>query len=78
MSINEWILENLLTDREQVVIVWNGGSIDGITSIYETPIPAFIDMFGTAIQTALDSGTNPIQAINDSDPQNTLGFNDLI
>lgn len=41
-------------------------------------IEDFIELFGPALQTALDKGTNPIDEIKRSDPENQKGFNDIL
>ena len=73
--IKEWIKNNLITaDLDNTtVIVFN---LETYTISVE--MDAFIDFFGEVIQTALDNGEDVIQAIKDSDPNNELGYNDII
>lgn len=76
--VESWIRNNYLVGTLQFVgdcIVWGNGTI--YYGIY-TPIGKFIEMFGEAIQGALDSGSDVKQAIRESDPENIKGFNDIL
>lgn len=76
--VEDWILENLIFDRKKEEIVFNleddifGGIVIGVK------MTTFIDMFGGAIHQALLDGLDVKQAIRDGDPDNELGYNDLI
>ncbi|WP_036127319.1 hypothetical protein [Lysinibacillus sphaericus] len=78
MTTEEWIQENLIFDRKKEEIVFNseddifGGIVIGVK------MTTFIDMFGEAIQQALLDGLDVKQAIRDSDPDNELGYNNLL
>ncbi|MGF7045673.1 hypothetical protein J2T13_000133 [Paenibacillus sp. DS2015] len=78
MLAKEWLEKNYyISDSSAMgrVIVW--GNEQGYYGIY-TPIIKFIEMFGDAIQNALDNGEDVKQGIRDSDPENLLGFKDLL
>ena len=70
----DWIIKNLSLTREGTDIVF---SVDNMITVL-TPVNSFIEMFGEVIQTAIDNEEDVKQAIIDSDPDNTKGFNDLL
>ena len=76
--IENWIKQNYTVGRLDVLgecIVWGNGHI--FYGIY-TPIDRFIEMFGDAIQAALDNGDDVREAIRATDPENEKGFNDIL
>jgi hypothetical protein len=76
--VENWIKQNYMVGTLDVLgdcIVWGNGYI--FYGIY-TPIDKFIDMFGDAIQAALDTGRDVREAIREADPDNEKGFNDII
>lgn len=73
MSPSEWLMENLLFDRKREEIIFNKEFY-----VIGVKLDTFLGMFGEAIQTALDNGGNVRYSIVNSDPNNDLGYNDLI
>ncbi|OAB39156.1 hypothetical protein PMSD_04285 [Paenibacillus macquariensis subsp. defensor] len=76
--VKEWIVNNYTTGDIPITgtcIAW--GQENFSYGVY-TSIDNFIVLFGTVIQSALDNGVDVKQAIRDSDPENSLGFNDYL
>jgi len=73
MNIVEWIENEFVLSREGDGVVF-----DKTPYVIETKISDFSIMFGEVIQKALDDGVDPKQAIRDSDPENKIGYNDLL
>lgn len=73
MTVEEWIRWNFNLDRDAVEIL-----IPVDYYVVGVLISEFIRMFGKAIQDALDKDTDVISSIKDSDPNNDLGYNNLI
>ncbi|SDC86689.1 hypothetical protein SAMN05428987_3099 [Paenibacillus sp. CF095] len=78
MTSTDWINSNYLVVNDPYVgksVYWGNGVIYyGIL----TPVVKFIEMFGDAIQGAIDSQADVKQAIRDSDPDNSKGFNNIL
>lgn len=70
--------EYFMMDRNKTRIYFqnytNNGDIYDIIVLVEN----FIDMFGKAIQKAMDNNTDIMEEIRLFDPENNLGYNDLI
>lgn len=78
MTPEQWVRENYYVVNNDImgtVIVW--GNEQGFIGVY-TPIDKFVEMFGEAMQTAINAGKDVKQAIREADPENMRGFNDLL
>jgi len=73
LSVEEWIRSHFKLDRDAIEIL-----IPVDYYVVGVLITEFTRMFGEAIQNALNSETDVISAIKASDPNNELGYNDLI
>ncbi|GJM78898.1 hypothetical protein HMSSN139_13940 [Paenibacillus sp. HMSSN-139] len=87
-TARQWIFDNYDTVdwyREVFEPTYGEGYGDCITwpsraDIY-TPVGAFLEMFGEAIEQALAEGKDDVwikQAIRDIDPENNRGYNNLL
>lgn len=63
------------TDKKSTVIIFYPPEGDYIITVL---IEKFIEMFSIPLQKAIDSGTEPMDEIRAFDPENKLGYNNLI
>lgn len=73
MAPSEWLIEHFLFDRKREEILFNKEFY-----VIGVKLDTFLEMFGDEIQRALDNGGDVRQSIKDSDPDNELGYNNLI
>lgn len=82
MNSKEWINNNLnvvpfrINEWDEPVDAISWISPQGY-QIY-TFVDAFVEMFGLAIEDAIENGNDVRQAIKDSDPDNMKGFNEIL
>ena len=73
MTTEEWIRSHFhISALDDEILIQHDYYVVGIY------IDKFIGFFGAAIQKALDNNFDVIQAIKESDPNNELGYNDII
>lgn len=73
----EWLFNNYFFSRDNKDLVVPK-KIGGFWYVFQLPISEIEKLFGDIVLSALDNGADPRQAIRDCDPNNTLGYNDLI
>jgi capsule polysaccharide export protein KpsE/RkpR len=78
----DFLESNFIMDRSRTRIYFKGTyqENNGVENIYDiiTPVDRFIEMFAEPIQKAMDSGTDIMDEIKAFDPENKLGYNDVI
>lgn len=78
----DFLANYFIMDRRKTRIYYiieteqDDGSIVAFDAIVMVDI--FIEMFGVAIQKAIDNGTDVMEEIREFDPENKWGYNNLI
>ncbi|WP_059043927.1 hypothetical protein [Paenibacillus rubinfantis] len=76
MIMYDYVNTHFNTDRQGVSIIFYSPENETITIAVR--IETFIEMFSQPLQLAMENGTDPMEEIKKFDPENTLGYNNLI
>lgn len=72
------LLKHFIMDRNRTRIYFQNYTEDGTMYDIIVLTEKFIQMFSAPLQKAMDNGTDPMDEIRAFDPENKLGYNNLI
>lgn len=74
----EFLANYFIMDRRQSRIYFIVVSPDGTEFDGTVMVDKFIELFSEPLQKCIDNGTDPMDEIRAFDPENKLGYNNLI
>jgi hypothetical protein len=73
----EFLSEHMVMDRRKTKLFFIMLH-EGMELGFSVNVDDFMDLFSVPIQKAMDNNTDPMDEIRAFDPENKLGYNDLI